>query len=102
MRRVALGVALLALGACGHTAAVPDLVIGPCQSAAVTAPIEPEPVGPEVTGAQRLALDVAAIAAVGPDLAAAHVQHTEVDVPARGRRIEARLVAVRAMCGYRP
>lgn len=63
-----------------------------------TQPVEPEPVKPMLTPAQRLAADVAIVTALGPDLGAAVIRWTDVEHPAWGRRQAARVAANLAAC----
>lgn len=91
---VALAVCAL-LGACATTPAPGPVVL--CDTAGA-APAEAEPTGPVLTEAQRLAVDVAIITAVGPDLGAALIRYTDVEHPAWGRRADARVTQTAAWC----
>lgn len=96
MRSSSVGIALCALlGACATTPAPGPVVL--CDTAGA-APVEAEPTAPVLTSEQRLAVDVAIITAVGPDLGAALIRYTDVEHPAWGRRAAARVTATAAWC----
>lgn len=88
-------VGALALAACQTTS--PVVVADPCPTVA-SAPAEPEPQAPVLTDAQRLAVDVAIIRALGEPLGAAVIRWTDVEHPAWGRRQAARVEATAAWC----
>lgn len=83
------------LGACATTPTPGPVVL--CDTAGA-APAEAEPVAPMLTDAQRLAVDVAVITTLGPDLGAALIRYTDVEHPAWGRRAAARVTATAAWC----
>lgn len=96
MRSSTIGIcAALALGACATTPAPGPVVL--CDTAGA-APAEPEPTGPVLTEAQRLAVDVAIVTAVGPALGAALIRYTDVEHPAWGRRANARVTRTAEWC----
>jgi len=96
MRSTTIALAACALlGACATTPAPGPVVL--CDTAGA-APAEAEPTGPVLTGAQRLAVDVAIITALGPDLGAALIRYTDVEHPAWGRRADARVTQTAAWC----
>jgi hypothetical protein len=82
-----LAVCALLVGCTDRPVPVKPLVL--CDSQ----PVEPEPPKPALTDAQRLAIDVAIIQAVGPDLGTAIIRWTDVEHPAWGRRQAARVAA---------
>lgn len=78
----------------------PQALVLPCPASA-TAEVEVEPVAPALDAAQRLAVDVAIVQAVGPVLGSAVIRFTDVDHPAWGRRQAARVEMTKAACEAR-
>lgn len=95
-RWAALGVAVLALGACDRPLPLAP-VVDQCPVSA-TSPVEPEPQGPALTEAQREAADVAIIVAIGDVVGVRVIRHSDVEHPAWGRRQAARVTATAAWC----
>ena len=100
MRGAALILAA-ALAACTPTPPVEGVVIPP--PATACAPVEPEPLAPALSEAQRLALDVAAIRALGEALAVNVIRYRDVSYPAWARRQAERVRQTRsALCEAAP
>lgn len=87
--------AALALAACDRPLPVQPLTQCPVSA---TAPVEPEPAAPVLTEAQRAAVDVAIIVALGEPLGVALIRWTDVEHPAWGRRQGARVTATGEWC----
>lgn len=64
--------------------------------ASVCAEIEAEPVAPDLTPEQRLALDVATVRVLGQELAVPLIRFRDVSHPAWGRRQAERIRAARS------
>lgn len=87
--------AVLALAACDRPVPVQPLAQCPVSA---TAPVEPEPAAPVLTEAQREAVDVAIIMALGEPWGVAVIRWTDVEHPAWGRRQAARVTATSDWC----
>lgn len=82
------------LAACTPTPPVEGVVLPP--PASVCAEPEAEPVAPDLTPEQRLALDVATVRVLGQALAVPVIRFRDVEHPAWGRRQAERVRASRA------
>lgn len=98
MRRLILALPFL-LAACAHNEVPPiEPIVTVCDSASVTAEVEPEPEAPTMTDAQREAMDMAMIGALGATLAASVTLYREIAHPAWGRRQASRVEAIQSLC----
>lgn len=96
MKMLWLILALFLAGCGGQTG--PALVEPVICPASATAALEPEPARPVLTEEQQLALDIATITALGPDLGQALIRFTDAEHPAYARRLAARIEETRVWC----
>lgn len=102
MNRLVIWTASASLAACAPQPDVSGAISMP-PPASVCAEIEAEPVAPDLTPEQRLALDVATVRVLGQDLAVPVIRFRDVAHPAWGRRQAERLRAARlSLCPSSP
>lgn len=95
--RISALILLAALAACTPNPPVEGVVLPP--PAVVCAEDEAEPIAPDLTAEQRLALDVATIRVLGQEVAVPLIRFRDVAHPAWGRRQAERVRAAReALC----
>lgn len=101
LHRLLIWTAAALLAACAPTPPVEGVVIPP--PASVCAEVEAEPVAPDLTSEQRLALDVATVRVLGQELAVPVIRFRDVAHPAWGRRQAERIKQARAaLCQSAP